>query len=114
MARTVLDSCLKHVLEEAEVTYKRFDNILELYDKVIRIFSSGDWRDSFRGMLQDCRGLVEKLSRIRGDYGDVHGTGEERPFADATQAEMVVNVAGAVALFVIQSWKTHSASSRVS
>lgn len=102
MAATTLDTALKHVLTHSQVEFKKFDNMPTLFDKAVEALDSPDWTDGFRHFLSGLRELVEKLGRVRGGYGDAHGTGPDRPVVDARQAELAVNMAGSLALFLVQ------------
>lgn len=108
MAATTLDSALKHVLDATDSEHKKFDNMPVLFDRAVVALETPEWTDGFRHFLRSLREVVEKLGRVRGGYSDAHGTGPDRPIVDAQQAELAVNVAGSLALFLVQTSRSKS------
>lgn len=105
-ARTMLESVLKNVLDDADETYGDADDLPKLYRKVSELLNlapSQHTETIFKQVLGGCAAVVEGLGAVRNKVGDAHGTGR-RPIKPAPRhAELVVNLAGAMALFIIQT-----------
>ena len=59
----------------------------------------------FKQILDGCSGIVSGLGSLRNSLGDAHGQGK-RPVKPAPRyAELAVNLAGAVALFLVTTFE---------
>lgn len=105
-ARTMLESVLMNVLDDAEESYGDADDLPKLYRQVSELLNlapSQHTETIFKQVLGGCAAVVGGLGAVRNKVGDAHGTGR-RPVKPAPRhAELVVNLAGAMALFIIQT-----------
>ena len=111
-ARTLLESVCKHVLDDAGVAYDQSADMPKLYGltaETLNLAPSKHTEKVFKQILGGCQAVVEGLGALRSRVGDAHGQGR-RPIKPAPRhAELAVNLAGAVATFLAQSWeKTRS------
>lgn len=51
-----------------------------------------------------CQSIVNNLASIRNKLGDSHGQGKRHVKPQARHAELAVNLAGAVAMFLVSTW----------
>lgn len=105
-ARTMLESVLKNVLDDAGETYGEADDLPKLYRRVSELLNlapSQHTEPIFKQVLGGCASVVAGLGAVRNKVGDAHGTGR-RPVKPAPRhADLVVNLAGAMALFIVQT-----------
>ena len=56
-------------------------------------------------VLGGCTAVVEGIGAIRNALGDAHGKGKLSTKPKARHAELAVNLAGACAIFLIETWE---------
>ena len=103
-ARTLLESVCKHVLDMREVAYPKKVELHQLYSLTAKELNLSPDQHSeriFKQILGGCSGIVSGLGSLRNSLGDAHGQGK-RPVKPAPRhAELAVNLAGAVAVFLV-------------
>lgn len=110
MARTLLESVCKHILDEAEIEYGDADlpRLYRLAAESLNIAPSQHTEQVFRQILGGCTAVVEGLGSLRNRISDSHGQGERAVRPAPRHAELAVNLAGAVATFLVSTWKARS------
>lgn len=108
VARTLLESVCKHILEDSGESnldvapdlnklYKQTASLLNLtkaqHDEVI-----------FKQILGGCTAVVEGLGALRNRLSDAHGKGRGGVKPAPRHAELAVNLAGSTALFLLATW----------
>jgi len=109
MARTLLESTLKTILDDRTVTYKESDDLPALYRAVgaeLALAPGAYSEESFKQILGGCNSVVVGLGSLRNKAGDAHGSGRKTYRPAARHATLAVNLAGSMALFLIE---THEA-----
>jgi hypothetical protein len=61
--------------------------------------------DSLKQLLRGCVTAVDGLAAVRNRLGDAHGKGEDHPVPARLHAELAVNLAGTMAMFLISVWE---------
>lgn len=107
-ARTLLETVCKHILDLENVTYnsKRIE-IHELYKLVAKELNlSPDQHNEavFKQILGGCSAIVGGLGTLRNRLGDAHGHGQIKAKPSSRHAELAVNLAGSMAIFLVSSW----------
>jgi hypothetical protein len=109
LARTLLETVCKHILDEHKVPYESDSDLPGLYKmaaKSLNIAPSQHSEPVFKQILGGCTAVVEGLGALRNRLSDAHGQGK-RPVKPASRhAELAVNLCGAVAMFLVA---THQA-----
>lgn len=109
LARTLLETVCKHILDEHNVSYESDSDLPSLYKmaaKSLNIAPSQHSEPVFKQILGGCTAVVEGLGALRNRLSDAHGQGK-RPVKPASRhAELAVNLSGAVATFLVA---THQA-----
>lgn len=103
-ARTLLESVCKHILDERRVAYEHDTDLPTLYKataKSLNIAPSQHSEVIFKQILGGCTAVVEGLGALRNRLSDAHGTGKLAVKPSARHAELAVNLAGAVAQFLV-------------
>lgn len=111
-ARTLLETVCKRVLDEASVPYSDKDDLPALYRAVsihLKIAPSQHTEDTFKRILGGATSVVEGLGSLRNKIGDAHGQGKRPIKPTSRHAQLAVNLAGAMATFVIETWIARSA-----
>jgi len=108
-ARTLVETVCKHILDELNVAYDSDKvGLHELYKLVaaeLNLSPSQHTEEIFRQILGGCAAIVSGLGALRNRLGDAHGKGK-RPVKPAPRhAELAVNLAGTLALFLITTWR---------
>jgi len=109
LARTLLESVCKHILDEHSLTYRNDADLPALYRQTAEILNVAPSQHSeqiFRQILGGCTAVVEGLGALRNKLSDAHGQGSRTVRPAARHAELAVNLAGAVAIFLVT---THEA-----
>lgn len=115
-ARSLLETVLKHVLDDANVEYAETDDLPRLYRAVaerLNLAPSQHIEPVFKQVLGGCTAVVEGLGSVRNKVGDAHGAGRRSVNVSERHAHLVVNLAGAMATFVVQTWLERQAKSAV-
>jgi hypothetical protein len=107
-ARTLLESMCKHILDEEGVAYDEKDDLPKLYRKTaekLNIAPSQHTEEVFKQILGGCTAVVEGLGTLRNRLSDAHGKGKIAARPAPRHAELAVNLSGALAMFVLSTWK---------
>ena len=68
------------------------------------ILSSTKQDEDLKAVLGNCQPVVNYLGAIRNKIGDAHGQGKLAIKPKARHAELVVNLAGTMASFLVSTW----------
>jgi integrase len=107
-ARELIESICKHVLDEAKIPHDRHWNLGQLYNataKALQIAPSQQTEDDFKRIMGACSTIVQGLGNLRSNLGDSHGKGKDAARAAARHAELAVNLAGAMAIYLVKTWE---------
>jgi hypothetical protein len=107
-ARSMLESVCKHVLTERTVKFDPAANLPNLFNATLDSLSLAPRQQTdrtFRQLLGNCQAIVNGLAAIRNDIGDAHGKSITDEPADSVHAELAVNVAVSVGLFILHKSK---------
>jgi len=110
-ARTLLETICKHILDEKGIEYGNKSDLPQLYHLVsveLNLSPSQHTEDIFKQILGSCSTIVNGLGTLRNRLGDAHGQGKKPVRPAARHAELVVNLAGSVALFLIETWESRN------
>lgn len=112
-ARTLLETVYKHVLEDESglPEYGEADDLPKLYKAAaekLNLAPSQHSEEAFRRILGGATSVVEGLGSLRNRVGDAHGQGRRPIRPAARHAGLAVNMAGAMALFLIETAEARS------
>lgn len=111
MARTLLESTCKHILEEAAVPFEDSPDINKLYRQTaefLNIAPSQHTEQVFKQILGGCTAVVEGLGALRNRLSDSHGKGKVGIKPAPRHAELAVNLSGALAIYLLATWEARS------
>lgn len=109
MARTLMESVCKHILDSSNVAYDRdkteLPDLYKLTSKELNIAPSQHTTEVFKQILGGVASVVNGLGALRNRLGDAHGKGRAQIRPAHRHAQLAVNLAGATALFLIETWQ---------
>ena len=108
LARTLLESVCKHILDEHAQPYKPDSDLPGLYKmvaKTLNIAPSQHSESIFQQILGGCTAVVEGLGAMRNRLSDAHGQGKKPVKPAPRHAELAVNLAGAMATFLVATYQ---------
>jgi len=108
IARTLLEAVCKHILDATSEPYTEKDDLPALYRSVaikLNIAPSQHTEDAFKRILGGATSVVEGLGSLRNKIGDAHGKGKAAVRPAARHAQLAVNLAGAMATFLVETWR---------
>ena len=113
LARTLLEKVCKHILEEAGKGYDEKDELPKLYraaSVVLNLAPDQHTEETFKRILGSCQSVVEGLGTMRNKLSDAHGRGKRPVKPSARHAALAVNLAGAMATFLVETWNERQRS----
>lgn len=108
-ARTLLETVCKHILDTAGATYDDGADLPKLYtltSKQLNLSPSQHTEQLFKQILGGCQTVVEGLGSLRNRHSDAHGKGVAGTKPLPRHAELAVNLSGAMATFLLQTWES--------
>lgn len=107
-ARSLVETVCKHILDDLGEPYEDGADLPVLYKltaKRLNLAPSAHTEQVFKQILSGCQSIVEGLGALRNKHGDAHGKGPRAVKPSARHADLAVHVGGAMAVFLIATWK---------
>lgn len=104
LARTLLETVCKHILDDSGIPYEPTSDLPALYKSAAQTLNIAPSQHSeaiFKQILGGCTAVVEGLGALRNRLSDAHGQGKKPVRPAPRHAELAVNLAGAVAMFLV-------------
>jgi hypothetical protein len=109
ISRSILESVCKHILNGLSVPFNETNiDLSELYKLTANELNLAPEQHSekiFKQILGGCSGIINGLGTLRNKHGDAHGTGPIAAKPKTRHAELAVNLAGSMAVFLIQTYE---------
>jgi hypothetical protein len=108
VARTLLETTCKHILDNLAVAYSDTDDLPKLYKATaasLNLSPSQHTEQVFKQILGGCHAVVEGLGALRNRLSDAHGKGTAGVKPAPRHAELAVNLAGTMATFLVATWE---------
>ncbi len=106
-ARTLLECVCKSILDEGGVEYDsatiELHQLYKLVAKELNLSPDQHTETLFKQILGGCSAIVNGLGSLRNKLGDAHGTGVKHVRPSSRHARLAVNLAGAMALFLVET-----------
>ena len=117
MAKELIESCCKTILDEMGIAYTKNDDVPQLADKTMdalnllpaSIQPSDRGADSIKAILGNLRAIPSKLAEIRNPFGSGHGKSASFQGLEVRHAKLAV---GSSITFVDFIWNTYEASKK--
>ncbi len=110
-ASTLLEEVCKHIIEDSGGTWEPKWNVPKLYveaSKVLKLSPSQHQEEVFKTILGNCQSVVQSIGALRNKGGDAHAGGRLRVPYKPRHAALTVNLAGSMALFLIETWQARN------
>lgn len=108
LAKSLLEAVLKHILDDRRAQYSGTADLPELYRlvaKELNLAPDQHTQENFKKILGSIASVVNELGILRNRLGDAHGRGKGAVRPATRHAELAVNLAGSIALFLIETTK---------
>lgn len=105
-ARTLIESVLKHILDEQNINYIESADLPDLYKEVaksLNLAPENHQEQIFKQILGGISGVVSGLGALRNKLGDAHGKSKRSVKPSERHSELAVNLAGAMAIFLFKT-----------
>ena len=105
--RALLESVCKHVIEETSGEYSANADLPQLWRQaalVLNLAPEQHQEEVFKAILGNAQSIVNNLGSVRNKLGDAHGVGRLQVRPRPRHAELVVNLAGSMAAFMVATW----------
>ncbi len=117
MAKELIESCCKTILDEKEIVYSKNDDVPQLADKTMNVLnllpanvqSTDRGADAIRAVLGNLRAIPSKLAEIRNPFGSGHGKSASFRGLEVRHARLAV---GSSITFVDFVWNTYEAAKK--
>lgn len=108
IARTLLETTCKYILDQINVEYKEEADLPVLYSitsKQLNISPAQHTEDIIKQILGGCFSIVQGIGALRNKISDAHGQGVDKTNPYERHAIMTVNAAGTLATFLLQTFE---------
>jgi hypothetical protein len=108
MARTLLETVCKFILDEHNIEYDDTADLPKLYRAVaesLNLAPSQHTEPIVKQVLGGCTAVVEGLGALRSKSGDAHGRGKQAGKPKQRHAALAVSLAGSMASFLVATWQ---------
>lgn len=109
VARTLLETVTKRILDECGETYSDKDDLPKLYAsaaKVLNLAPNQHSEEPIKAILGGATNLVNGIGTLRNRLSDSHGRGGKLPVRPSPRhASLAVNTAGAIATFLVETYQ---------
>ncbi|MEQ1076281.1 abortive infection family protein [Acinetobacter johnsonii] len=82
--------------------------------KALNLSPSQHTEQTFKQILGGCSSIVEGLGALRNKVGDAHGQGKVNFRPAPRHAELAVNLAGTMSVFLFSTWDIRAESEKLS
>lgn len=110
-AKMLLETVCKHIIDNAAGTYGENDDLPKLYATAaahLNLAPSQHTETVVKSILGNCQSVVGNLASLRNRLGDAHGQGKLPVRPQARHAELAVNLAGSMAMFLVSTAREHA------
>ena len=111
MARTLIESVCKHILDEAGIVHSDKDDLPKLYKetaKQLNMAPEQHQEEIFKQILGGCQTVIQGIGTVRNKLSDAHGKGKKAIKPSPRHAALAVNLAGSMAAFLVATWEERS------
>lgn len=108
LARTILESTLKYILDDLDESYNEKDELPKLYKSVadkLNFFPNQHHEEIVKQILGGCHGVVTGLGILRNKLSESHGRGKTIYEVKPMHAELAINLAGSLAVFLFKTYE---------
>lgn len=114
-ARTLIESVLKHILDEKDIKYKEDADLSEMYKEVAKSLNLAPEQHQeriFKQILGGANGIISGLGSLRNKLGDAHGISKMNVRPTERHSELAVNLAGIMSIFLFKTFSENKAQKK--
>lgn len=114
-SRSLLESVIKHILDDLHEPYSEKDDLPNLYGKMatkLKLSPKMQDEEILKRFLGGCQGIVEGIGIMRNKLGDAHGKGRGSLVLDAKLIELVINMSQSLSIYWIKVYKEFGHATR--
>jgi hypothetical protein len=114
LARTLVESTCKHILESKGATYSEKDDLPKLFYLALSSLKLAPNQQTdvlFRSLSGSIQKVISDLSVLRNKLGDSHGKSTSSAKPEKHHAQLAVNLAGSIANFLVASRESEADAS---
>lgn len=108
IARTLLETVCKRILDETATPYTGKEDLPKLYGMVaglLNLAPNQHVEEPFKAILGNAMGMVNGIGTLRNRFSDSHAPGGKKPVRPSPRhASLAVNTAGAIAAFLVETY----------
>ncbi len=111
VARTLIETVCKHILDDMNIKYADTADLPKLYKetaKALNLAPLQHTEDVFKQILGGCTSVIEGLGSLRNRLSDAHGKGMMGVKPAPRHAELAVNLSGALASYLLATWEART------
>jgi hypothetical protein len=116
-SRTLLETVCKHILAEFghhDLDAHDLPKLYAITANELQIAPSQHTEEAFKRILGSCSSLVEGLATLRNRLGDSHGKAPGAVRPAPRHARLAVNIAGSMAVFLMETFEARMSTRRAS
>ncbi|WP_419695436.1 abortive infection family protein [Mesorhizobium muleiense] len=106
VARTLLETVCKRILDERDISYMNTEDLPKLYSmaaKALNLAPNQHSEEPIKAILGGAMNLVNGIGTLRNRLSDSHGRGGKPVRPSPRHASLAVNTAGVVATFLVET-----------
>lgn len=107
LARTLLETVCKRILDDIPLTYSDKEDLPKLYSvtaKALNLAPDQHTEEPIKAILGGAMTLVNGIGTLRNRLSDSHGRGGKPVKPSPRHASLAVNTAGAIATFLVETY----------
>lgn len=115
VARTLLETVIKRILDETQTPYDERDDLPKLYKvaaEKLNLAPSQHSQEAIKQILGGAATMVNGIGTLRNKLSDAHGRGGLPVKPSPRHASLTVNTAGAVATFLVETFNERFVQAR--
>lgn len=108
IARTILESICKYILDQNEISYSESDDLSVIYKRASTVINLSQEQHSeliYKQILGGCSGIINGLGSLRNKFGDAHGSSDKKVKPSPRHAELAVNLSLSMSLFLLETYE---------
>jgi len=112
-SKALLETIFKLILDDKKVNYDThkddFPKLYKLVSEKLDLSPGAQHEQMFNQIMNGCKSVVEGVNAVRGKFGSSHGKNNSqlKNLPLHRHAELVVNLSGAMGIFLIKTWKNN-------
>lgn len=107
-ARTLIETTCKFILKKLSVAFEEntdLPKLCKLTVGALKISPDPETKDAFNRIFNGCYTIIEGIGVLRNKLSDAHGKDEDFKKPLRRHAELIVNIAGSLSVFLLETFE---------